>query len=221
MVNNKRNILLLLLAVLTIISSAACGMKPEEASAPTFENTYSEALGAYRDLLLNKTPDRIYDIHNVPQEFAIVDMDDDGTPELLMKGFDFDVMTYENGYIIGWGGAPGAGELLNNRAVFTESWRWDGFMYTEFDKTGHTSYFRHFLNRSGEWHYSEKVMPIGSDTPENEVTEEEYNRLFAPYREFMESGADMIPWTDYDEWIKAHPDEYIPVRVTEALGHRQ
>jgi hypothetical protein len=221
MVNNKRTAILLVLTVLSLTAGAACGTKPEEASAPTFDNVYSEALSTYRDYLLNKTPDRIYAEYYIPYEFAIVDMNDDGIPELIIDSDrTFDILTYKNGHLAYLGHAYTYATLLNNRAVFTESWRWGGFMYTEFDKTGHTSYFRHFINESGEWHYSEKVMPFGLDSPESEVSEEEYNRLFAPYKEYAENNADMIPWMDSGELRSKNSDEYIPISVTEDLDHR-
>jgi hypothetical protein len=190
---------------------------PKTQTAPDFYNGYCEAIKAYREYLLNR---RTIDSHPfygqfirvLPSEFTLIDMDDDGIPELHIQGIlkRYSVFSFTDGKLRWFIDMERSGEtaLLHNRALYTQPWPWDGvknsFQYI--DRNGHS--FKVFGDKmyGGEeisWSYIINGEGHGKD-----ASEEEIDKMSEPYREFAKN-SDMIPWTGHPEFFQSNKDEFI------------
>jgi hypothetical protein len=123
-----------------VLSDAAEDRQPEEGLfadkvaettrvGPDFENAYFKALRAYRAYLLNQRSiangayfGQIFMVK--PPKFALIDMNDDGIPELHVRGGGgYCVFGYADGKITLWAKFGPDTLLLNNRAFYTHDWQ--------------------------------------------------------------------------------------------------
>jgi hypothetical protein len=190
---------------------------------PDFETPFFVAVQAYRAYLLNLrgaegVVPRITDLASYGEPgsaFTLIDMDDDGIPELHVRGEGgYCVFGYKDEKISLWAKFESDTVLLHNRAFFTHDWKNENtYEYNEFDFRD-TEKGRIATNKF-KFRYSDYAGIQRYGTGRNGVLEswetvsrEEYERVTGPYTEFAENNSDMIPWTDYEAWSKSNADEY-------------
>jgi hypothetical protein len=210
--------------------NAAETRRPENPPRAEMRGAYFEAIRAYREYLLNRRTcgSNFYD--GITEEyyyirmrisdhvafgepgsaFALVDMDDDGIPELHVNASMYNAFSYKDGDIVAQYGLSADTVLLDNRAFYTRDWAFGNrFEYIEFDPFDYSNRFvfnypkeyrsgGYYEVRDGDFWTTKYVHP--SD-------KEEYERVTGSYTEFAKND-DMMPWTDYAEWSRSHEDEY-------------
>jgi hypothetical protein len=158
-------------------------------------------------------------------------MNDDGIPELHVKdeGRGYTIITYDQSELSAWAEFSSDTNLLNNRALYTDHWGRGWFCYYELDKDGKWKYYFYwhpdpYLNTDSNeedmrYFINSNDSDIATGGWLEEITEEEYNEITAPYINYVGDAAnyDMIPWINYSEWHEEHIDEYVPIEETEAL----
>ena len=148
-------------------------------------------------------------------KYAIIDMNDDGTPEIATTTiifqnrdpntyelessfFDCAIFSYENGEVFWWGGGNSRHhefEILNNKALLYDYDDGSGIhevIYEELDTNGSTAY-RIYLyeNRNTGHHYIGRNSFYDSDV---EISEEEWHERVGMIRALR---TDTISWVDY------------------------
>jgi hypothetical protein len=195
----------------------------ETRTGPEFGNMYSEAVRAYREYLLNRRSVVGYGAYSLQisrliafghsGEFVLIDMDDDGIPELHLKtGDHYYIFGYENEGVFLWEDAMSNTELLHNRALYTKPWNKEegNFWYAEYDHDGGRKYTFKVKGESGRLYIDGSALwAYGINDNLKDATKAEIDKISAPYTEFAKN-RDMIPWTDYKEWVENRKDEYIP-----------
>jgi hypothetical protein len=192
---------------------------------------YFKAVQAYREFLLNRRiadrdiesdgqSRRIYrymHYNNIENKFTILDLDDDGIPELHLMSTRYFLFTYENEdvrSVWSWGANERSQTtLLNNRAMFSKTeWMHAGtdYNYTEFGKGKNKIKFQFELGDIEGVPHRYWISSL------DDLSEDEYARVKTSLFDLADKvNSDMIPWINYSEWYLEHFDEYLPIAETE------
>lgn len=189
--------------------------------APNFHSEYAQAIESYRSFLNGEThytdgETKITIAPNHGGKYTLIDMNDDGIPELLtnviilqyrdaddsMEASDFSstIFTYKNGEIVEWYiGGDKSFKLLSNKALLFEYEGLGGYNYTyiELDSQGNYSYYMRALKLPEHEDQGCKYY-IYNDWTNSEpieiATEKEWLDFLEP---FLSLQTDIIPWNDY------------------------
>ena len=197
-----------------------------------FENEYSKALDAYDafmrgDIGLNDNP--ALTIAPTPEsKYAILDMNDDGIPELAVTtvifqerdpdtlelestSFSSAIFSYRNGEVFIWGGGDHRHnnfEILSNKALLYDCDDGHGgreIIYHELDENGDSICTVRLWNSPDGQYY---LIDYAQSDPYVEISEEEWHEIVDP---ILALRTDLIPWASYS----MESDE--PYTVSKAL----
>ena len=222
------------LAYMAITSLMICGcqadggrnVEPEQSSLPECQKTiqdnddYSKTLTAYDsfmrgDIGLNNNP--AFTIAPTSEsKYAVLDMNDDGIPELAVTTvifqernsetlelgstfFDSTIFSYKDGEVFIWGGGNqrhNPFEILSNKALlydFDDGHGSHEIIYHELDENGDIAHAIEMWNSSDGRYY---LTDHAQSDSQVEISEEEwYERVDS----IMVMRTDLIPWSDFPE----------------------
>ena len=196
-----------------------------ESPAPKFDNEYSEVYNAYREFLLGQrgatfnNPGYLlfyeyYTFGAVNSEFALVDINADGIPELHFRSRGYTIFSYRDGEVFVVDGFQRKAQLMNNLAVYTDYWAHNGVTeatrtYTKFGSDLQPCFKMYFdySDESGIFRiaYNDQEMMY--------VTKQDFGAITAPVISYCTDpkNYDMISWTNFGEWLEKNIEEYVKV----------
>lgn len=185
---------------------------------PEFNNEYSKVLDAYDafmcgDIGLNNS--QIFTIAPTAEsKYAILDMNDDGIPELAVTtvifqehdsdtlelestSFDSAIFSYKNGEVFIWAGGDHRHndfEILSNKALLYDCNDGHGgreIIYHELDENGDISCEIEMWNNPDGRYY---LIDYAQNDSQVEISEDEWHEIVDP---ILALRTDLIPWVNY------------------------
>lgn len=216
--------LFLMLCACQMDDGKSAELFPQMEHTQSFDNEYSKALNAYDafmcgDIGLNNS--QIFTIAPTAEsKYAILDMNDDGIPELAVTtvifqerdsdtlelestSFDSAIFSYKNGEVFIWAGGDcrhNNFEILSNKALLYDCNDGHGgreIIYHELDENGDISCEIEMWNNPDGRYY---LIDYAQNDSQMEISEDEWHEIVDP---ILALRTDLIPWTDWTESLYA------------------
>lgn len=207
----------LILCACQMDGGESVGLPSQMEYTQDFDNEYSKALDAYDALMrgdvgINNDP--TYTIAPIPDsKYAILDMNDDGIPELAVTtvifqnrypstlelestSFDSAIFSYNNDKVFIWGGGNHSHnnfEILSNKALLYDCNDGHGgreILYHELDENGDNTCEIYLWNSPDGRYY------LTGSNSSVEISEEEWYEIVDP---ILALRTDLIPWANWPE----------------------